>query len=293
MAVELHKGRSRMQHMYHIKSREKGFTIVELLLAVSLSVVVIGVFIGIIMTSYLRFGRNTIQLELNGNLQNALVDVERDIRFSTTYATGLPTPFVDTNAPSGGWTHRGTPSDANKRVLVLKASATTNNPYSPSRAPIYVNGGVTNPYITQDPLLNCSNIPPLGTLYINPQLPFYIIYFVENNNLYRRIVVDSSTTVCNGAQQYQKQSCPTGTGGSCTVKDEIIATDVTRFSVNYYQQTDDPTPTFVLLDPYKTVSPDDLALADNLQVTIGLQRTIDSVPVAAELSVTATRINEL
>lgn len=281
-----------MQPMYRIKSREKGFTIVELLLAVTVSSIVIIVFIGMIMTTYLRFGRNTVQLELNGNLQNALADVERDIRFSTKYSTGLPSPFSDTNAPSGGWTHKGTPTDADKRALILKANATTNNPYSPTRQPLYVNGGLTNPYIIQDPLLNCSTTPPAGTLYINPQLPFYIVYFVSNNNLYRRIVTDTSTTVCNGAQQYQKQSCPTGTGGSCTVKDEIIATDVTRFSVNYYQQTDDPTPTFVLLDPYKTVNPDDLALADNIEVIIRLQRTIDNVPVAAELSVTATRINE-
>lgn len=278
--------------MYHTKHRERGFTIVELLLAVSLSAVVVSVFIAILMTSYLRLGRNTIQLELNGNLQNALSDVERDIRFSTTYSNDLPAPFSDAYAPSGGWTHRGSPADEDKRALILKASATTNNPYSPTRTPIYLNGGIPNPYITQEPLLNCSNTPPLGTLYLNPQLPFYVIYFVDNGNLYRRVVTDTTTTVCNGAQQYQKQSCPTGTGGTCTVKDEVISTDVTRFSVDYYQQTDDPAPTFVLLDPYKTVSPDDLALADNIEVTIGLQRAIDSVPVVAELSIIATRINE-
>lgn len=279
-----------MRPMYRTKS--SGFTIVELLLAVSLSAVVVVVFVAIIMTSFLRSGRNTVQLELNGNLQLALTDVERDIRYSTVYSTGLPSPFSDTNAPSGGWTHRGTPSDSNKRVLILKSNATTNNPYSPTRTPIYVNGGLVNPYVTQDPLLNCSTTPPLGTLYINPQLPYYVIYFVQNGNLYRRIITDTTTTVCNGATQYQKQSCPTGTGGTCTVKDEVIATDVVKFTVNYYQQTDDPTPTFILLDPYKTTSPDDLALADNIEVIIGLQRTVNSSPVTAQLSVTATRINE-
>jgi len=292
MVVGHHKGQSHMQLMSHTRLHQRGFTIVELLLAVSLSSVVVVVFIGMIMNTYIRSGRNTVQLELNGNLQNALVDVERDIRLSTKYSTVLPSPFSDPNAPSGGWTHRGTPSDEDKRVLILKANATTNNPYSPSRQPLYVHGGLANPYIVQDALLNCSSTPPNGTLYINPQLPFYIVYFVDNNKLYRRILTDTSTTVCNGAQQYQKQSCPSGTGGSCTAKDEIIATDVTKFSVDYYQQTDDPSPTFVLLDPYKTVDPDNLALADNLHVTIGLQRTIDSVPVTAELSITATRINE-
>lgn len=272
--------------------KNSGFTIVELLLALGLSAMIVVIFVWSMMVTYLRSGANAVQLELNGNLQVALNDIERDVRYSIGYGTSLTSPFSDPNAPAGGWTHRGTPANANQRVLLLRSNTTVTNPFAPSRVPVYINGGVANPYIAQDPQLNCSTTPPAGTLYLNPQLPFYTVYFVDNGTLYRRKITDTTTITCNGTVQYQKTSCPTGSGGSCVVKDEIMATNVVRFSINYYEQVDTPIPTFNLLDPYRTISPDDLAQADNVEIIIGMQRVVDSQVVSAELSNIATRMNE-
>ena len=282
-----------MQHMYQTNNTRGGYTIVELNVAVTLSVSIVVIFISVMMSTYLRSGENVTQLELNGNLQIALNDIERDIRYSSVYSKNLTSPFSDSNAPSGGWTFKGTPSDPNKRVLILRASATENNPFSNLRSPVYIDGGSINPYAESDPRLNCSSTPPAGTLRLNPQLPYYVIYFVQNNVLYRRILTDTTTSICNGVVQYQKTSCPTGSGAGCLAKDEVIASDVAQFSVNYYERADTPSTVLEPIDPYREVNPDDLAQADNVEVIIRLERTIAGKLVTSTLSVMGTRVNEL
>lgn len=282
-----------MQHMYHTNNRRGGYTIVELIVAVVLSVSIVVIFISIMMTTYLRSGENVTQLELNGNLQVALNDIERDIRYSSVYSKNLTAPFSDSNAPAGGWTFKGTPANTNKRVLILKANATENNPFSNQRSSVYINGGLTNPYAEIDPQLNCSTTPPAGTLRLNPQLPYYVVYFVQNNILYRRTLTDTTTTICNGVVQYQKRSCPTGAGAGCQAKDEVIANDVAQFSVNYYERSDTPDTVIEAIDPYRATDPDELDQADNVEVVLKLQKTIAGKLVSSTLSVMATRVNGL
>lgn len=282
-----------MRHMYHTSNQQSGYTIFELVVAITLSVTVVVIFISVMMSTYLRSGENVTQLELNGNLQVALNDIERDIRYSSVYSKNLSVPFSDSNAPAGGWTFKGTPVDANKRVLILRASATENNPFSNQRSPVYINGGLVNPYAESDPRLNCSSTPPAGTLRLNPQLPYYVIYFVQNNVLYRRILTDTATAICNGVVQYQKTSCPTGSGAGCLAKDEVIASDVVQFSVNYYERADTPSTVLEAIDPYRATNPDDLAQADNVEVILKLERTIAGKLVSSTLSIMATRVNEL
>ena len=73
----------------------------------------------------------------------------------------------------------------------------------------------------------------------NSVLSYNTIYFVKNKNLYRRIALNPSTTTCE--TYYQKQSCPSlddlggaGQDASCKADDELVATGVTNFSVDYY-----------------------------------------------------------
>ncbi len=272
-------------------SRGSGFTIVELLLASTLSAMVVIIFVTLLFSTYQVSVRNKATLDMVGSLQSALSFLERDVRYSLAYVTTATTPFTDSNAPVGGWTHKGTPASSSNRVLLLKSYATVNNPFSPTRLSAYVNGSLTNPYIAADALLNCSTTPPAGSLYLNPQLPYMTIYFVSNGKLIRRILTDTTTTLCNNVSVYQKQSCPTGNGGVCAAKDEVIAENVVGFDVAYYQQLDTPVPTFSLLDPYKTTNPDDLAAADNISVTVTMRRTVSSETIDRSLSITVSRVN--
>ncbi len=280
-----------MRPMFHTNRLSRGFTVVELMLATSLSAVVVVVFVAMLFSAYQTSVRNNAILDMTSSIQVALSFIERDVRYSLSYGTGISTPFTDSNAPGGGWKHAGNPAGATNRTLILKSYATANNPFSPSRQSVFVNGGLTNPYIPADALLNCSTTPPAGSLYLNPQLPYVTIYFISNGKLMRRILTDTSTTVCNGAVAYQKQSCPTGSGNGCFVKDEIIASNVVEFSIDYYQQLDTPTPSFALLDPYKATDPDDLATADNINATLTLRKTIGSENIDRSMSITVSRIN--
>ncbi|MFZ1812078.1 MAG: hypothetical protein WAU02_00960 [Candidatus Saccharimonadales bacterium] len=278
-----------MRRTYHTNA--SGFTIVELVLASSISIVVVSVFVSLLFTTYQSSTRNKVVLDMTGRLQTSLSFIERDVRYSVAYLTGISSPFSDSNAPAGGWTHKGSPASSTNRALILKSYATANNPFSPTRQAVYVNGSVSNPYIPADALLNCSTTPPAGSLYLNPQLPYMTIYFVSSGKLTRRIITDTTTSLCNGAVTYQKQSCPTGTGGSCLAKDEIITEDVAGLSIDYYQQLDTPTPSFALLDPYKATNPDDLATADNINATVTLNKTVGGKTINRSMSITVSRIN--
>lgn len=275
-------------------NRSLGFTVVEVLVALPLFVIVAAVFISALVYGMQSAAFNQANLEITSSLNVALDGLERDVRYSTGFQTGIASPFADASQPAGGWTHKGTPTDVNKRVLILSSPSTVTNPLALNRVPVYINGSLTNPYQAIDPTLNCSTTPPSGTLYINPQVPFKTIYFVDGTTLYRRILIDTTTTLCNGPP-YQKQSCPTGTGGTCTVKDEKILDNVVRFSIDYYNyaepQTQPAPPVLTLLDTYAVSNPDDIALADNVEITLTLRRSIGVKNVEKQLSLRVNRIN--
>lgn len=280
-----------MRHTFPTKKCSAGFTIVELLIAVSLSAVVVTVFIALLFSTYQASGRNKLLLSMTSSMQIALSQMERDVRYSAGYDKSVAVPFNDSNSPAGGWTYKGTPASPENRALLLRSYATVNNPFSPQRQSAYVDGRLPNPYVVEDPLLNCSITPPAGALYLNPQLPYMTIYFLSNGSLVRRILTDTTTTLCNGASVYQKQSCPGGTGGSCRAKDEVILENVSSFAIDYFQQLDTPIPTFSLLDVYADTNPDDLAAADNISITLTVQNTLGGETISRSMSVTVSRIN--
>lgn len=268
-----------------------GFTIVELMIAMPLISLIVVVFIDLLFTAMIASSQNKTQLELNAESQTALSTLERDVRYSSSFLTGLYSPLNDPNAPSGGWKIAGTPTDSNRRVLMLKSLATTDNPLSLNRQPVYIDGSISNPYADADPQLNCSSAPSTGSLHLNPQLPFVTIYFLNGNDLYRRILTDTSTKLCGGASQYQQTSCPTGGPTPCTVKDELVTSDVQEFAVDYYQQNDTPLPTFSLIDPYATPTPDDINLASQAVIRLKLQKTVSNKTVSSNMNLTVGRIN--
>jgi len=274
-----------MQRTSHTKSSARpGFTIIELLLVLPLAAVIVTVFVSILIITLQFATRNKTQLDQVGTSQLALNQLERDVRYSTEYLESMPPEFSDPSANGFGetWSHRGSPyADSNKRVLLLRSFATDGNPYAPERTPIY----------TDSAEFNCSATPPGGTLYLNPQLSYLTIYFVKSNTLYRRILTDTATPTCGSPDVYQKQSCPTGTGGNCEAKDEIMATNVSAFRVNYYIQEDDPEPTFTLINPYSGSPADPVDSATNILVELDLEQEVAGKPIKTELELNVSRLN--
>lgn len=295
-----------MRLMLAIRTKDSaGFTLVELLIATILSSLIVTVFISALLTMVSTAALQKTQLELSGQSQIALDTIERDIKLALDFGTTLPAPFQDPYGPqqtddtwAGSWTYKGvdTAPASPQKVLLLRQMATLGHPLSPTRSPVYVQSSLANPY-EQRPEFNCSVFHPTnnptGSLTQNYKLPYYLIYFVRDNTLYRRTVVDTTTSLCNGPQ-YQKQSCPredASRPASCQANDEIIAKDVAGFRVDYYQQEELPAVSFLDLDAYASSSPDVFAEAGSVVVTIRLQKTVAGHARDSELSVRVNRIN--
>lgn len=289
-----------MQLMSRINHTESGFTLVELLIATILSSVVVIVFIGTLLNMISTADRFRVQLELNGETQMALDTVERDVRLSTGFAATLPStaPFTDSYGPTntdqgwgGTWSYRGTDPDnatSPNKTLILRLNSTVTNALASNRTLTYIEGFTTNPYATIEPTYNCTT-----ALTVNYKLPYYSIYFVRDNTLYRRTVTDTSTALCNGPQR-QKQSCPredVTPASNCQAYDEILAENVSGFRVTYYQQEDTPTPTFTDLDVYNGTAVTDFDTVDNILITISMSEKAAGKPITSELSIRVSRIN--
>lgn len=279
-----------------------GFTLVELMVAVILSGIVVTIFITALMTMVSTAVLQKTQLELSQKNQIALDIVERDVRLALSFETAIPyTTFDDDYGPAntnegwaGSWSYAG--SDANHRVLLLAQRATPGSPLAAARTPVYVRGNVTNPYAAQDASLNCTvynaTTNPTGALTYNPKLPYYLIYFVRDNQLFRRTLTDTTTSLCDGEEQYQKQSCPAADvtpAPSCGAQDEKIADNVASFTITYFSLDDDAVPTDI--DAYASSDPNVLREISNVVVTLRLQKTVNGEQRDSTLSVRVSRVN--
>jgi len=235
-----------------------GFTLVELVVAITvMAIIAVGLFAVLIQT-YSSSSYGATQVTIASNAQLAMDQIEQDVRYSDNFDTQLVSPFSDPYGPTNNssspqsWTFAGTPSSSTNRALIIEANATTSNPQANTRTYVYKTG-----------TYSCSQ-----EIY-NPPLHYTKIYFVYNNTLYRRTITDTTTSTCNPSteKQVQKQSCPEASVGSwpsiCKANDEVIATNVTAFSVDYYYGTGTSA-----LNVYPTDSGNLVPTADSAQVTL-------------------------
>lgn len=289
-------------------SKQQGFTIIELLISIVLSGVVVTVFVSTLMSMVKTAAVQKVQLELSEKNQIALNTIERDIRIAHAFdTTPMYAPFTDSYGPdntddtwSGAWSYKGSnPNDPDHRVLILRENATTTNPFSISKSPVHIQGFITNPYAEPDTNLNCTaynaSTAPGGALVYNAMLPYYLIYFVRDGNLYRRTLTDTTTALCGSTVQYQKQSCPKADvtpHSNCRAYDELIVSDVASFSVAYNSiNYDSGTTTITDIDAYSQSASDIFDEISNVVVTLKLQRTVNGSDRGSTLSVRVSRVN--
>ena len=190
----------------------------------------------------------------------------------------MPDPY-STFSNNGPWSYAG---NGTNRVLILQSNATSDNPLTGSRQPVYIGSGVAC-----DP----------ANLQYDTLLTYDTVYFVKNSILYRRRLIDpgppATTTQTCAPQQYQKLSCPTVAqlapstrDGSCGADDEVIARDVSGFSVDYY--TDGASTT--KLDAYGADS-GAVTAASSIGITLALGRPIAGETVTGSASLRVARIN--
>lgn len=259
--------------------RSAGFTLIEIgiivpLLITSLLVVFSALFVLLKSSSIESASLNSVY-----DAQDALSTIERDATLTSQFLPTTETGIADAYKPTtngSSWQYYGDSLASSTRVLILRSYATVENPQSNTRRPAYINN------------LGCG----ASTLYYNSVMSYNTIYFVKNKNLYRRIALNPSTSTCE--TPYQKQTCPSteDLGGardaSCKADDELIATNVSDFSVTYYA-----TPTSTnSLDVYANTANGTLvATAATVKVSITLSRTAYGTPVTYTASTTISKQN--
>ena len=212
--------------------QEQGFTVPELITAITIATVLMVGVISILVNlagSGAAVIRTTEQIRTN---QDTISDIQTDMPLTTRFlATPTLADASSSESPLGanGWKIHGT--NANSRILILQTYATTHAVQSPDRKIVYFD----------DSLGGC----PVGRTPVTNN----VIYFVKNNTLYRRLLREPasapSAPYCTGQTIAQQQTCTTPgspANPNCTAKDVVVATNIQRFSVQYFAEPTSASP---------------------------------------------------
>jgi len=258
-----------------------GVTIIELTVVITILPIIIALFIYAVFASVNASTKSKAQLELDTGVRDAMNVIERDVRYSVAFDKTVPAEYSDPYGPNNSgtngaeaWNFTGVPAASSDRILILSVPATTQAGVSNAREPVYVDGSY-----------NCST-----ERTYNPEHTYITIYFVRGGTLYRRILTDTTTTVCNGPQN-QKQSCPADIypwNVICEAKDEVIATNVSSFSIDYYvNQVATP-----ISNVYTSSDPDILNTADDAEVTLTLSRQFAGETISGTSTLRIAKVNK-
>ena len=272
----------RTQHTNSLASQKGGFTIVEVMIVL----VVVGLIFPL-FTFILNMYHDAYYLDekvkMSTEASQALWYMEDNVRIAGSFLTSVPSAYTDPYGPHNlgtagaeAWSYKG--DSAASRVLITKNYSTTANPLNSGRQPVFKNTAA----------FNCTT-----QMLYQPQLTYVAIYFVKDKTLYYRLVTDKVSALCPGNVQQQKHSCPpyitSGRHASCQANDEILATNVSNFTVAYYQIIQDGVN--VQLDAtYTSSDPDILVTADYAEVTL-TESTRDGA-VTTTLKQRMTKVNQ-
>lgn len=217
--------------MRHTLNNKRGFTVVELLVVAPLVLLTIGTFITVIVNMTGDVLASRASNVLIYNIQDALSRIEDDVKLSTTF---LAENNVTLSSPQGfnnGATTKFENVDTtNGDALVLNMLATTGNPLVATSGLIY--------------LQNLPNSCTSTEITQNTPMTMNVVYFVKNNTLWRRTLMQSDYATAGCSVPWQQPSCsPTlfvnGSWGSntfCKAQDIKLVENInpSDFSVKYF-----------------------------------------------------------
>lgn len=215
-----------------------GFTLVELLVVAPIVLLVIA---GLVVAMVSMVGDS---LAANGrasvayNMQDALDRIEQDARIATNF---MPT-YGYFSSPQGRDGSNENFSYNTYKDLIFTQQATQFNPYTTETQQLIYYANRPSPCGTPTPI-------PIG----NANLTLRVVYFVKDNNLWRRVLVNpwntgspaNASTVCD--TPWQRNTCPPGStvgpssSDTCNGIDELILKNVTAWNPTFHNGSDDAT----------------------------------------------------
>lgn len=246
-----------------------GFTVVELIVVVTVTMILAGVLFGPLDSIYTASTKGTAKIVQVQDAHNSL----RSIQGLITQSTGfLATTYNSASSPNS------VPDPSQSNTLAAQWSAT-----SGGSVLITSNYATTVDTSSIDPNSTTANYLSLAqdSLCKTPLQNNYV-YFVSGGSLYRRTLKNTTTSynnssgTCTATPIYQKQTCASSniTASYCAGTDAKIASNVTSFTVQYYASpegspTTDPTAatTVVLTLVLQTGAGNQISTSNSLRIT--------------------------
>lgn len=256
------------------KQSTAGFTLIEMLVIAPLVILIIGAFVGAMVSLVgdvlVTRDRNAMTYES----QDALNRIEQDIRLSTQFLTTTGT-LTAPQGSSSNFTGTAAFTNGNDK-LILNTLATTTNPTDTNRSLVYY-ANQPNACGTQQSF--------------NRVLLMQVVYFIKDNSLWRRTILPNyntnaivnGETVCNSP--WQRNTCSPGYAPAtrCQTNDAEIMKNVGALGIKYY------------LTPDTTSELAAASAKDALTVeaTLSGSKTTAGQSVAATGTMRATRLNNI
>jgi competence protein ComGC len=240
-----------------IPLKERGFTLVEILVISPIMMVTIIFLMSFLFSQYGQLTQQGALINLQVENQNITFSMQDDVFFARSFESDKNANLTDAYAPSGGWTYNTTP-----QTLILSTPALTANRRSANRTPVYIN--------TE----GCS---PIDVLQSNSELYNNVIYYVSGTNLYKRVLSAPSTMTTCGTS-FMKQTCPQAQSSTACPPDRQLTDKLNSFTVTYYD-----TSNTVVATPEQ---------AERITVTIQLKDKAFAEDIFSTNSITLRKLNQ-
>ena len=261
-----------LQHNRRFSPKDAGFTLVELLVIAPIAILMIGGFIGLLVTMVGDVMVTRDENQMLYDAQNALSTIEQDTRLSIQFLSKTSST-LSPQGTSNNFSGTGEFSNTSN-TLILRMLATDRNPTDVDRGLVY--------YKNQPNICD-------STKTSNQLFALTVVYFIKDNSLWRRTILplnNTSTTsdintVCN--TPWQLNSCSPGyTATRCQTNDAELMRGVTSLSVKYFSSPSSTT----------DLGPSGASIASTIDVKINGAKDVAGRSISTSQSIIASKLND-
>lgn len=247
------------------KSYKSAFTIVEMLIVVPIVIMVIGVFIGAIVSMTGEVLATRANNSMAYNIQDAIDRIRQDVSMSGGF---LATNNITLTSPQGynnDTTVFKNADATNGTMLILNIYTTTMNPANPNRGIVYAS--------SQPNQCDSSLVTKNSPVMMN------VIYFTKtdidgNKSLWRRVVAPNNYRSISCSNPWQQPTCEVGQSGPiCKTNDVKLVeniSDTNGLVVEYFASSGSTSPIVAASDSAQndTVRQTAISTANTISITI-------------------------
>jgi len=262
-----------------------GFTLIEMLIIAPVVILAIGGFIATIIYMTGDAVATRAQNTMAYDVQDALDRIEQDVRLSGAFLAQSNLASITAPQGSSDDTQRFQSVDTGGSRLILNAFATSENPSSASRTPIY--------------LINSPHACTSSDIAQNQVMTFNIVYFIKEtdgvSSLWRRTMMPSNYTSagCSGQVPWQQPSCSEGaTATFCRTTDVRVLDDITYagLQIRYYNSAQTTTENTNASSQNLSTRQSALTNVDTIQITLSPSAVAGGRDISHSGTLRATRI---